>query len=57
MNSAATDPLLYDRAAELDERQVPAAGKKWSRRRTTVFVFCGSTLFWTLIVLGVRGIL
>ena len=57
MNSAATDPLLYDRAAELDERQVPAAGKKWSPRRTTVFVFCGSTLFWTLIVLGVRGIL
>ncbi len=56
MNSAATEQLPYEQAAELDEGRVPAAKKKWSLRQTTWFVLCASILLWTLIFLVVRGL-
>jgi hypothetical protein len=56
MNSAATELLPYEKAAKLDEEQLPATEKKWSRRRLAGFVIGASTLLWTLIILGVRGV-
>ena len=34
MNSAATEQLSYEQAAEFDREQLPATGERWSRRRT-----------------------
>ena len=56
MNSAATELLPSEQDAELDEGHLPVTKKKWSRRRTAVFVVGASTLLWTLIVLVVRGV-
>jgi len=56
MNSAATEQLPYEQAAELDEGQVPAAVKKWTRRQTAWFVLCSSIFLWALIYLVVRGL-
>ncbi len=55
MNSAATEQLSYEHAAEFDREQLPAAGEKWSRRRTIVFVIGASALLWILIVGVVLG--
>ena len=55
MNSAATEQLSYEHAAEFDREQLPAAGEKWSRRRTFVFVIGASALLWILIVRVVLG--
>ncbi len=55
MNSAATEQLPYEQAAELDKGRVDAAKKKWTLRQTTWFVLCASILLWTLIFLVVRG--
>ncbi len=56
MNSAATELLPSEQDAERDEGHLPATEKKWSRRRTAVFVVGASTLLWTLIVLVARGV-
>ncbi len=56
MNSAATELLPYEQAAELDEGRLPATEKKWSRRRTVGFAVGASTLLWTLIILIARGV-
>ena len=51
MSSTATEQLPYEQAAEFAQGQAHATEKKWSRRRSTVFVIGASTLLWTLIVL------
>jgi len=56
MNSAAFELLPSEQDAERDEGHLPATEKKWSRRRTAVFVVGASTLLWTLIVLVARGV-
>ena len=56
MNSAATEQLPYEQAAEFDEGRVPAAVKEWSLRQTAWFVLCASILLWTLIFLVIRGL-
>ena len=56
MNSAATEQLPYEQAAEIDEGREPAAVKKWSLRQTTWFVLCTSIFLWALIYLVVRGL-
>ncbi len=56
MSSGATDLLSSGRDAELDEARSPAKEKKWSLRRSAVFVIGASTLLWVLIVLVIRAI-
>ncbi len=51
MSSAATEQLPYEQTAEFAQGQARATEKKWSRRRTTVFVIGASTLLWTLMIL------
>ncbi len=55
MNSAATEQLSYEHAAEIDRKQLPATGEKWSRRRTIAFVIGASAFLWVLIVQVVLG--
>ncbi len=56
MSSGATELLSSERDAELDEARSPATEKKWSLRRSAVFVIGASTLLWILIVLVIRAI-
>ena len=56
MSSGATELLSSGRDAELDEARSPAKEKKWSLRRSAVFVIGASTLLWILIVLVIRAI-
>ncbi len=56
MSSGATELLSSGRDAELDEARSPATEKKWSLRRSAVFVIGASTLLWILIVFVIRAI-
>ncbi len=42
--------------AEVSEERSYATEKKWSARRSILFVFVMSVVFWALIILGVRQI-
>jgi len=55
MNSAVTEQLSYEQAAEFDREQMPATGKRWSRRRTFLFVIGSSAVLWTLLIQLVIG--
>ena len=55
MNSVATGQLSYEQGAEFDREQMPATGKRWSRRWTFLFVIGASALLWSLIIQIVIG--